>query len=1281
MRVQKRNGTFEEVSFDKVLNRLAKLSKDISVDHFEVAKKVCNRIYDGVLTNELDELAANICSSMIVDNPEYDQLASRVSISNHHKKTSDKFSDTIEKLFNCEKTQLISDEVHDVVRRHGDVLDSKIDYERDYLFDYFGFKTLERSYLLTIDGKPVERPQDMWMRVSIGIHGDNIEKVCETYDGLSLKLFTHATPTLFNFGTKRQQGSSCFVAGTPVYTMNRGPVPIEKVEIGDSVVTHTGATKAVVQTHKNLLDGRQLFEVKVNKTPSFRVTGNHRFFSITNEQLAWKESPQWNSIEHLRVGDWMATPNREKIAGWIDERFNDDDPEYSSSKIEIDGNIFLRINCKSKVFDDIPKFVYTLGVEDDHSYAISGLIAENCFLVNMQEDSVSGMYDTLRDCALISKFAGGIGLHIHNVRANGSLIRGTNGKSTGIVPMLRVYNDAARHINQAGKRNGSFAIYIEPWHADIEAFLDLKKNHGAESERARDLFYALWVNDEFMRRVQQNGTWSLMCPDHCPGLSDVFDDGDDKRFTELYTRYETEGKYVKQVKAQDIWMKILESQIETGSPYMLYKDSCNSKSNQKNLGTIKSSNLCVASETRVFTDTGFRPIAELEDEIVKVFNGHEFSEVQVFKTASNKELLTVETVHGHQLRCTKDHEFFVQHGEEETVVRARDLVPGMKLASHRLPVIQDSPGSEEFKYAYTHGFLCGNMSSKSEKSSARCPYGASESGLCEIHADRPREFIFNDDRCQAMKFDDQKTLVLSKDKLDAFEAKLDFDCRQEYGEGSMRIALPRDMAEKYVVPVDYDLKSRVTWLSGLVDSAGSMDANGDIVICGMEHTDFLREVMMLMQTLGAKSAIVDEGRGLFIGKVALFHLKNSGLDIHFQCITPDPDEISAPVCDCVKEVLDLRQKSDTYCFTEKLRNRAIFEGVLTSQCSEIIQYTSPDEIAVCNLASICLPSYVDVGTQTFDFQKMREVVKVVCNNLNNIIDANFYPVEKARLSNMKHRPIGIGVQGLADTFLKLNLAFDSPEARQLNRRIFENIYFAALEKSCELAKRFGPYESYAGSPSSKGILQFDMWRGDTELTCDWESLKRDISEHGLRNSLVCSPMPTASTAQIMSNTESFEPIQSNIFKRKTLAGEFIIVNKHLVNELKSIGLWSENMKNQLIANNGSVQGIQELPERLREKYKTVWELKQKTIIEMAADRGRFIDQSQSMNLYFENPTYSKITKAHFFGWQSGLKTGMYYLRSKAKAETQKFSLDASMSKKNYEEAELGTEEPCESCSA
>ena len=1529
MRVLKRKGQFEDVSFDKVLKRLSKLSPDISVDYFEIAKKVCSRIYDGVSTDLLDDLAANICSSLIVDNPDYDKLASRIAVSNHHKKTCAKFSDTIEKMYAYQKNKLISDEVYDVVKNNAAVLDDHIDYAKDYEFDYFGFKTLERSYLLSIDGQVIERPQDMWMRVSIGIHGSNIEKVLETYDCMSSKLFTHATPTLFNFGTKREQGSSCFVAGTNVYTVNRGPVPIENVEIGDSVITHTGSTKAVVQIHENILDNRQLFDVKVNKTPSIRVTGNHRFFSITNEQLNWKESPQWNSIEHLRVGDWIAIPksstttfhekidlyqilkdakndeaahwtylfefdkdkmrrithykseyrpNGVKITGewferyvtvdenfawflgawygdgsiqygrtsnkhnrtkthrgisfcqnpdntqfiqdvvkigekylgvhatvyhqknrnWLSVSFNnsaighafnilfgrwsnkkflwpsmyswsremvaaflggiissdgcctrrggielqltnqeliesifhlsravgfdtsitimhkpyinkneerivqkcgrmsfpwspeimswvkkhyDDERltecrERANTKIEIDGNIFLRINCKSKVFDDIPKFVYTLGVEDDHSYAISGVIAENCFLVNMQEDSVSGMYNTLQDCALISKFAGGIGLHIHNVRANGSLIRGTNGKSTGIVPMLRVYNDAARHINQAGKRNGSFAIYIEPWHADIEAFLDLKKNHGVESERARDLFYALWIPNLFMERVQRNERWSLMCPDQCPGLSDAFDDGDTKKFTELYEEYEEAGMFVKQVDAQDVWLKILESQIETGTPYMLYKDHVNSKSNHKNLGTIKSSNLCVSPETRILTRQGYKYISELEDTTVEVFNGTEFSQTTVFKTGVDKKLLSVKTRDGYLLRCTPDHEFFVEENGEEIVVRASDLKEGMSLASHRFPVIGDHKGMLTMKHAYTHGFLCGNQHGTSRSANSRCKHAVVENNLCSLHQGRSREFQINDDTCQAYEFDRQKTLLVHKDDRYLL-SRLEYDCEQEYENDYIRVALPRDIREKYYVPLNHVLSERVEWISGLINSGGTVNASAvDVHVEESAGISFMRDACLLVQTLGVKCVIA--GSALRFNAVAMFALKNVGARIIHALPTPEYHEISDTYKDSIDAVFDYGEVTDTYCFTEKLRNRGIFNGVLTSQCSEIVQYTSPDEIAVCNLASVCLPSFVDVETKSFDYEKLHEIVGIMTINLNRIIDKNFYPVEKARVSNMKHRPIGIGVQGLADVFFKLGMAYDSEEARVLNETIFENIYYAAIKASCQLAKDEGSYETFHGSPASLGVLQFDMWSEHeaSRLTCDWEGLKEEISRYGLRNSLVCAPMPTASTSQIMGNSESFEPVHSNIFKRKTLAGEFIIVNKHLVRELIDLGLWNKGVKDKMIASDGSIQGMVEIPEEIRERYKTVWEIKQKRVIDMAADRGKFIDQSQSMNLYQSDPTFPKITKMHFYAWEKGLKTGMYYLRTRAKAATQKFSLDVSLSKNNYE-----APEPCENCSA
>lgn len=825
MFVIKRDNSKEEVSFDKILYRLQKLSKNLNVNVHEVAQKVCSRIHNNVKTYELDEFASQLCSSMMLEHPDYGILASRLVISNHHKQTSPSFSEAMTMLYNNYDSEnnhspIVSEKFYNVVIKNREKLNSYINYERDYLLDYFGFKTLERAYLLKKDNKIIERPQHMWLRVALGIHGEDIKDALETYDYMSQKYFTHASPTLFNAGTPRPQLSSCF-----------------------------------------LLD---------------------------------------------------------------------------------------------------------------------------------VEDSIKGIYENLSDCAHISKYAGGIGLNVHDIRSKNSIIRGTNGSSDGIIPMLRVYNSTARYVNQSGKRLGSIAIYIEPWHGDIMEWLELRKNHGAEEERARDLFYALWIPDLFMKRVQENGKWSLMCPDQCKGLTKAYGD----EFEQLYTQYESQGKFIKQIDAQKIWMKILEAQIETGTPYMLYKDSINNKSNQKNIGTIKSSNLC-----------------------------------------------------------------------------------------------------------------------------------------CEI-----------------------------------------------------------------------------------------------------------------------------------------------------------------------------------------------------------TEFTAPDEIAVCNLASICLPMFVqkdDNDNIFFNFEELHKISKIICKNLNKVIDVNYYPVDKARYSNMKHRPIGIGVQGLADTFFKLNYPFESDEAKQLNRDIFETIYHGALESSNDISlkrkliynernmlsttglsdkekidklnemdlylnlnqhelnnsKKFkGAYSSFEGSPASKGILQFDMWKNSDSINLkyDWDGLKNSIIEHGIRNSLLVAPMPTASTSQIMGNTEAFEAITSNLYKRKTLAGEFIIINKYLIQDLIKLNLWNKNIKEKIMINEGILKDIEEIPQNIKDIYKTVWEIKQKNIIDMAADRGRFIDQTQSMNLFVSEPNPNILTKMHFYGWKQGLKTGMYYLRTKPKATTQQFTIDPTKSKSNLNKrSTVIPDEPeeCLSCGA
>ncbi|XP_052310740.1 ribonucleoside-diphosphate reductase large subunit isoform X1 [Populus trichocarpa] len=808
MYVVKRDGKQEAVHFDKITARLKKLSYGLSTDHCDpvlVSQKVCAGVYKGVTTSQLDELAAETAAAMTANHPDYASLAARIVVSNLHKNTHKSFSETIKIMYNHFneksglKAPLIADDVYEIIMKNAARLDSEIIYDRDFDYDYFGFKTLERSYLLKVQGKVVERPQHMLMRVAVGIHKDDIDSALKTYHLMSQRWFTHASPTLFNAGTPRPQLSSCF-------------------------------------------------------------------------------------------------------------------------------------------------------------------------LVCMKDDSIEGIYDTLKECAVISKSAGGIGVSVHNIRATGSYIRGTNGTSNGIVPMLRVFNDTARYVDQGGgKRKGAFAVYLEPWHADVFEFLDLRKNHGKEEHRARDLFYALWVPDLFMERVQSNGQWSLFCPSEAPGLADCWG----KEFEELYTRYERDGKAKKVVQAQNLWFEILKSQIETGTPYMLFKDTCNRKSNQQNLGTIKSSNLC----------------------------------------------------------------------------------------------------------------------------------------------------------------------------------------------------------------------------------------------------------------------------------------------------------------------------------------------------TEIIEYTSPTETAVCNLASIALPRFVRemgvpieshpskvVGSRGsnrryFDFEKLAEVTGVVTVNLNKIIDVNYYPVETARRSNFRHRPIGIGVQGLADAFMLLGMAFDSPEAQKLNKDIFETIYYHALKASSEIAAREGPYETYVGSPVSKGILQPDMWGVTPSSLWNWDALREMISKNGVRNSLLLAPMPTASTSQILGNNECFEPYTSNIYSRRVLrfamptysiqfilrsialcllsnslfSGEFVVVNKHLLHDLTEMGLWSPALKNKIIYEDGSVQKIPEISDDLKCIYKTVWEIKQKTLVDMAVDRGCFIDQSQSLNIHMDQPNFGKLTSLHFYAWSKGLKTGMYYLRSQAAADAIKFTVDTSVFKEKKPE--------------
>ena len=949
MRVTKRNGQLEDLTFDKILNRIRKLGQEanVHINYQSLVMKVIDQLYDTISTTKIDELAAEQCAVMSTNHPDYATLAGRIVVSNHQKNTNSVFSEVIEALYGFTNIHglnkpLVSQELYQFVQQYAAEVNAMIDDTRDYLIDYFGFKTLERAYLFRIGSKIVERSQHMWMRVAIGIHGPsgNLTLVKETYDLMSQKYFTHATPTLFNAGTPRPQLSSCY-------------------------------------------------------------------------------------------------------------------------------------------------------------------------LIAMEDDSLDGIYNTLHDCAMISKYAGGIGLHVHNVRAKGSHIQGTNGKTDGLVPMLKVFNSTARYVNQSGKRNGSFAIYLEPWHPDVEDFLEMKKNHGDEESKARDLFYALWVPDLFMERVKENGRWSLFCPNECPGLSDCHG----HEFVALYSRYEEEGKARKTVSARELWFKVLDAQMETGTPYLLYKDACNAKSNQQNLGTIKSSNLCVAPETLVLTSEGNLEIKGLVGRTVTIWNGEEWSEVTIRKTGVDQDLIDVHTDDGSKLSCTPYHKFYIQRSDFVEQVDAKDLKPGDQI-------------------------------------------------------------------------------------------------------------------------------------------------------------------------------------------------------IRYTC--PQPDGTLQSKCIHICKVENNNRMDDTYCFTEPKRHMGIFNGILTGQCTEIVEYSDDKETAVCNLASIALPTFVNQETKQFDYEKLHDVTKVVTNNLNTVIDINFYPTEQTRRSNFRHRPIGIGVQGLADAFVMLDLPFHSEEAREVNRLIFETIYHACLEKSNEIAQErgqairskmnddtprhellallsdheyktilslsnkdlLGAYCSFEGSPASKGILQFDMWNvTPTSGRYDWDQLKQSIVKYGLRNSLLVAPMPTASTSQILGFNECFEPFTSNLYSRRTIAGEFVVVNKYLMKELIALGQWNEQIKNNIIANKGSIQQLTVLPEHIRNKYKIVWEMPMRHLIDMSADRGAFICQSQSLNLWVEDPTYNTLTSMHFYSWKKGLKTGIYYLRRKAKHQAQQFTIEPE------EAASTKKDEICEMCSA
>jgi ribonucleoside-diphosphate reductase alpha chain len=1009
MQVVKRNGQFESVSFDKITKRISSLCNGLIVDPISVSKETINGIYDGIKTQELDNLSADICASKTHHHPDYNTLASRISVSNLHKQTETDFLKVTQTLFDA---NIVPDNYFNFVSDNIELIQSIINYERDFLFDYFGFKTLERSYLIKVNGKIVERPQHLWMRVAVQIHGIHplveLDKLKETYDMLSNLYFTHATPTLFNSGTKRPQLASCFLAGT--------------------------------------------------------------------------------------------------------------------------------------------------------------------------EDTIEGIFKSVSDLASISKWAGGIGIHLTNVRCKGSRINGTNGKSDGIIPLCKVLESVGRYINQGSKRNGSIAVYLEPWHGDVFEFIELRKNTGDENLRTRDLFLAMWIPDLFMKRVKENQLWSLMCPNLCPDLNNTYGE----EFERLYTSYEQQGKFIRQVPAIDLWQHILESQIETGMPYITYKDNVNNKSNQKNIGIIRSSNLCVAPETRILTETGYVPIKLLENTKVKVWNGDRWSEVTPVKTGENKKLVDVVFSNGLTLTCTPYHKFLVGKDiKSSRRVEAQDLIPK-----------KDKLCSNWYSPLVFKGYKLEN---------------AYSSGYNNIkkHTNTRGEFLYED--------------------------------------------------KPELVPLNADFPSKISWISGLFDSRSFV--NKTFLEIKSKNQDFLIAIKLLLQTLGLNNSTVIRG-SLIIYPSEIEELFRLGLntyevDIRFSG-SFTPSELY------VTEIIDTGRVDDTYCFNESVNHAGVFEGILTGQCNEIVEYSDSKEYATCNLASLCLPKFVT--NSAFDYDALQKVVELAVTNLNKVIDITYYPVPETKYSNMRHRPIGLGVQGLADVYSKLDIAFDSDEARIVNRKIFETIYYAAIKTSNQLAKTYGAYETFKGSPFSEGKLQFDLWGLSSEnllMNFDWDSLKEDVKKYGTRNSLLTALMPTASTAQIMKNNEAFEPYSSNIYVRKTLAGEYIVVNEYLVNKLLNLGLWNKEMYEEILYYNGSIQKIKRIPEHVRNMYKTAFEMKQVAIVRQAVERGPFIDQTQSMNLFQSVPDFDKLSASHFYSWANGLKTGMYYLRTQPAVDPIKFGLDPS----------------------
>ena len=1102
MYVINRRNEREAIRYDKITDRNIVLSEGLNVDASYLSKLVIESLKSGMTTTEIDELAAETAFYMSTYEPDYDVLATRISVSNLHKQTSSSFYETVKKMYyyidekSSKKSNVISNDFMKFVEDNKDELDSIVDYSRDFNYNYFGFKTLTRMYLNKLNGVIVERPQHMLMRVAVCIHLNDIKSIRESYTEMSLGKFTHASPTLFNAGSSKPQLASCFL-----------------------------------------------------------------------------------------------------------------------------------LKC---------------------------------------EDDLSHIYETNKRSALISKHGGGIGIDITNIRSKGSVIHSTNGNSDGLVPMCKVFNATCNYCNQSGKRKGSIAMYLQPWHPDIFDFLALRYNNPPEELRARDLFTAMWIPDIFMRRVERDEMWSLFDPNVVRELCDTYGE----EFDKIYEIAEKEKKYVKRVKARDVFKEIIHSQQETGLPYISYKDNINRKSNQKNIGLIRSSNLCVSGDTKILTTEGHIEIKNLVDKEVSVWNGLEWSKTTVRKTGENQELVSVTLSNGETIKCTPYHKFPIVEGYQHTkynfakqkftMIEAKNLVKNMKLAKYLLPNNINVSSNYDLKYPYTEGMFTGDGTYENkEKTTAKIT----------LYHDKIKLYDLLDKRRETTN----QSNPLKKD-----------------------VYLPLDISPKYTVPHDKSsVFCKVAWLAGLVDSDGVLTNNAgsySIQICSIDK-QFLLKIRLMLQTIGvdtkvtrmskAGKRLMPDGKG---GKdyydckesfrlLIPFQELNDLIRLGFETHRIDLSDIGIPNRSSshfikIENVTSIEGKYDTYCFTEPKRNMGMFNGVMLGNCNEINEFTDTNSVAVCNLASLSLPSFVkekEDGSKYYDFMELGRITKIAIRNLNKVIDRTYYPVKEAETNNLSYRPIGLGIQGLADVFAMFRTTWENSSlSKALNQLILEVVYYYALETSHEIAMENGSYDSFEGSPISEGILQFDMWdvnpmtlKGQKifgeVLKLDWEGLKEKCKK-GVRNSLLIALMPTATSSQILGNNEAFEPFTSNIYTRSTISGDFIMVNKHLAKHLKELNLWSKDMVNKIIENNGSIQGIKEIPVNVREIYKTVWEISQKIIIDFAADRGAFVDQSQSMNIFMEQPSYAKLSSMHLYGWKKGLKTGSYYIRSKPSRNAVKFTI-------------------------